>query len=167
MDQEKETQELEEPPGCSVAPPQPWEAVPLEKWRDWRWQLANRLNTVEELGKVIHLTEEEIEGLSAPERFRVDVTPYFASLIDPDDPNCPIRRQVIPTRQELAPFGAEMADSLAEDAHSPVPGLVHRYPDRVLMLVTTQLATRAGSSVAATMTRRSSTSPPRRRFATC
>jgi lysine 2,3-aminomutase len=70
----------------------------------------------------------------------VDITPYFASLIDPEDPKCPIRRQVIPTAQELVPFNAEMADSLAEDAHSPVPGLVHRYPDRVLMLVTTQCA---------------------------
>jgi lysine 2,3-aminomutase len=60
--------------------------------------------------------------------------------MDPDDPDCPIRRQVIPTAQELVPYEAEMADSLAEEAHSPVPGLVHRYPDRVLMLVTTQCA---------------------------
>jgi lysine 2,3-aminomutase len=81
-----------------------------------------------------------MEALSAPSHFRVDITPYFASLMDPDDPNCPIRQQVIPTNHELAPFEAEMADSLAEDAHSPVPGLVHRYPDRALMLVTTQCA---------------------------
>jgi lysine 2,3-aminomutase len=60
--------------------------------------------------------------------------------MDPDDPNCPIRRQVIPTGKEVVPFVDEMADSLAEDAHSPLPGLVHRYPDRVLMLVTTQCA---------------------------
>jgi lysine 2,3-aminomutase len=60
--------------------------------------------------------------------------------MDPDDPDCPIRRQVVPTDRELVPFEAEMADSLAEDAHSPLPGLVHRYPDRVLMLVTTQCA---------------------------
>jgi lysine 2,3-aminomutase len=141
METEKEAQELEEPPGCSgTKPPHPWEAIPLESWRDWRWQLSHRLNSVEELGKVIRLTQEEIEGLSAPNRFRVDVTPYFASLMDPDDPACPIRRQVIPTSQELVPFSAEMADSLAEDSHSPVPGLVHRYPDRVLMLVTTQCA---------------------------
>ncbi len=141
METEKEAQELEEPPGCSSpTPPHPWEAIPLESWRDWRWQLSHRLNSVEELGKVIRLTQDEIEGLSAPDRFRVDVTPYFASLIDPNDPTCPIRRQVIPTSLELAPFDAEMADSLAEDSHSPVPGLVHRYPDRVLMLVTTQCA---------------------------
>ena len=60
--------------------------------------------------------------------------------MDPDDPSCPIRRQIIPTAQELVPFASEMVDSLNEDAHSPVPGLVHRYPDRVLMLVTTQCA---------------------------
>jgi lysine 2,3-aminomutase len=130
---------IEEPPGTST-PPHPWEDVPLARWDDWRWQLAHRLNTVDELSKVIHLTPDEVVGLSAPRHFRVDITPYFASLMDPDDPNCPIRRQVIPTSKEMIPFTAEMIDSLAEDAHSPVPGLVHRYPDRVLMLVTTQCA---------------------------
>jgi lysine 2,3-aminomutase len=102
--------------------------------------MTHRLRSVEDFSRIIELTPEEIEGLSTPGRFRVDVTPYFASLIDPHDPNCPIRRQVIPTSAELVPFEAEMADSLGEDAHSPVPGLVHRYPDRVLMLVTTQCA---------------------------
>jgi lysine 2,3-aminomutase len=131
--------ELEEPPGHG-RPLQPWEDVPLAQWNDWRWQLSHRLNTVEDLQRVIHLTPEEIAGLSAPGRFRVDITPYIASLMDPEDPACPIRRQVIPTDHELVPFEAEMADSLAEDAHSPVPGLVHRYPDRALMLVTTQCA---------------------------
>jgi lysine 2,3-aminomutase len=114
--------------------------VPLEKWQDWRWQLSHRLNSVEELSEVIELTPGEVAGLSAAHRFRVDVTPYFASLMDRSDPACPIRRQVIPTKEELVPFVAQMADSLAEDAHSPVPGLVHRYPDRALMLVTTQCA---------------------------
>jgi lysine 2,3-aminomutase len=114
--------------------------VPFDRWNDWRWQLAHRLNTVEEPSQVIHLTPDEVAALSAPHHFRVDITPYFASLIDPEDLKCPIRRQVIPTAQELVPFSAEMADSLAEDAHSPVSGLVHRYPDRVLMLVTTQCA---------------------------
>jgi lysine 2,3-aminomutase len=131
--------EIEEPPGRWQAP-HPWESVPAEKWNDWRWQLAHRLNTVEELSQVVTLTPEEITGLSAPGHFRVDITPYFASLMDPQDPKCPIRRQVIPTEREMVPFTAEMVDSLAEDAHSPVPGLVHRYPDRVLMLVTTQCA---------------------------
>jgi lysine 2,3-aminomutase len=131
--------EVEEPPGTG-GPPHPWDQVPLDKWEDWRWQLAHRLNTVDELAQVIRLTPEERDGLSAPGRFRVDITPYFASLIDPEDPTCPIRRQVIPTGREAVPFTAEMVDSLAEDAHSPVPGLVHRYPDRALMLVTTQCA---------------------------
>ena len=131
--------ELEEPPGLTK-PPHPWEEVPLAQWNDWRWQLSHRLNSVEDFAQVIRLTPEEVEGLSAPGRFRVDITPYFASLMDAEDPCCPIRRQVIPAGDELAPFEAEMADSLAEDTHSPVPGLVHRYPDRVLMLVTTQCA---------------------------
>ena len=121
-------------------PPHPWEGVPLAQWRDWRWQLSHRLNTVDDFARVIRLTADEMAGLSAPGRFRVDVTPYFASLMDPDDPDCPIRRQILPTAAELTPFEAEMEDSLAEDAHSPVQGLVHRYPDRVLMLVTTQCA---------------------------
>lgn len=117
-----------------------WADVPDEKWHDWRWQIAHRLNSVSELAQIIYLTPEEIEGLSAEEKFRVDITPYFASLIDPNDPNCPIRRQVIPLGRELQAFNGMMEDSLAEDKHSPVPGLVHRYPDRVLMLVTTQCA---------------------------
>ncbi|GAB4279758.1 MAG: KamA family radical SAM protein [Candidatus Promineifilaceae bacterium] len=117
-----------------------WQDVPDEKWMDWRWQLAHRLNTVEELEKVINLTDAERKALSAKGLFRVDITPYFASLIDPNDPNCPVRKQVIPTATEMVPFQAMMEDSLAEDKHSPVPGLVHRYPDRVLMLVTTQCA---------------------------
>jgi len=108
---------------------------------DWRWQMANRLNTLEELELVINLTESERKALGTSGLFRVDVTPYFASLIDPDDPNCPVRKQVLPTAKEMVPFRSMMEDSLAEDKHSPVPGLVHRYPDRVLMLVTTQCAT--------------------------
>ncbi len=115
--------------------------VPDEKWNDWRWQLSHRLNTVEEIEQVLHLTPSERKALSASGLFRVDITPYFISLIDPEDPNDPIRRQVIPTDLEMVPFTAMMEDSLAEDKHSPVPGLVHRYPDRVLMLVTTQCAT--------------------------
>lgn len=117
-----------------------WEDVPDEKWMDWRWQMANRLNSLEELSRVINLTETEKKALSSSGLFRVDITPYFASLIDPDDPHCPVRKQVLPTAREMVPFQSMMEDSLAEDKHSPVPGLVHRYPDRVLMLVTTQCA---------------------------
>ncbi len=117
-----------------------WADVPDEKWNDWRWQLSHRVNELEEIEQVLNLTDEEREGLSAPDKFRVDITPYFISLIDPDDPTDPIRRQVIPLGREREAFTAMMEDSLAEDRHSPVPGLVHRYPDRVLMLVTTQCA---------------------------
>ncbi len=114
--------------------------IPDDKWNDWRWQLSHRLNSAEEIEKIIPLTESERKALSAAHLFRVDITPYFISLIDPDDPDDPVRKQVIPTDREMVTFTAEMEDSLAEDKHSPVPGLVHRYPDRVLMLVTTQCA---------------------------
>jgi lysine 2,3-aminomutase len=114
--------------------------VPVAQWNDWRWQLGHRLNKAEELAQVFPLSDSERAALAQGGLFRVEVTPYFASLIRPEDPADPIRRQVIPTATELEPFTAMMEDSLAEDRHSPVPGLVHRYPDRVLMLVTTQCA---------------------------
>jgi lysine 2,3-aminomutase len=114
--------------------------VPDEKWNDWRWQLSHRLNSVEEIEKVFPLTESERKALQTSGLFRVDITPYFISLIDPNDPNDPVRKQIIPRSDEMQAFTAMMEDSLAEDRHSPVPGLVHRYPDRVLMLVTTQCA---------------------------
>ena len=114
--------------------------IPDEKWNDWRWQLSNRLNSVEDFEKVFPLTESERKALNSPGLFRVDVTPYYVSLINPNDPDDPIRRQIIPTAGEIEVFTGMMEDSLSEDRHSPVPGLVHRYPDRVLMLVTTQCA---------------------------
>lgn len=114
--------------------------VPDENWNNWRWQMSNRLNSVEDFEKILTLTDSEKKALTSGGLFRVDITPYFASLIDPNDPNDPIRRQVVPTAAEMVPFTGMMEDSLAEDRHSPVPGLVHRYPDRVLMLVTTQCA---------------------------
>ena len=114
--------------------------VPDAQWNDWRWQMSHRLNSAEDFEKVLHLTDSERKALSSPGLFRVDITPYFVSLINPEDPDDPIRKQVIPTAGEIVPFTGMMEDSLAEDRHSPVPGLVHRYPDRVLMLVTTQCA---------------------------
>ena len=117
-----------------------YQDIPDEKWNNWRWQLSHRLNSIEDFEQIIHLTDSERKALSTQGLFRVDITPYFASLIDPDDERDPIRLQVIPTAGEIQPFTGMMEDSLAEDRHSPVPGLVHRYPDRVLMLVTTQCA---------------------------
>ncbi len=114
--------------------------VPDEKWNDWRWQFSHRLNSADEFEQLFTLTESERKALTQQGLFRVDITPYFASLINPDDPLDPIRKQVIPTSAEIVPFTGMMEDSLAEDMHSPVPGLVHRYPDRVLMLITTQCA---------------------------
>ncbi len=117
-----------------------YQDVPPEKWNDWRWQLSHRLNTLEDFDPILKLTDSERQALSTQGLFRVEITPYFVSLIDPTDPNDPVRKQVIPTAAEIRPFIGMMEDSLAEDRHSPVPGLVHRYPDRVLMLVTTQCA---------------------------
>jgi lysine 2,3-aminomutase len=125
----------------SQSSPRPsiWADVPVKDWNNWRWQLSHRLNKLEDLQRLLHLTAEEREGIIS-RRFRLDITPYFASLIDPDDPMCPVRQQIVPNGRELTAFTAMTPDALAEDAHSPVPGLVHRYPDRVLMLVTTQCA---------------------------
>jgi lysine 2,3-aminomutase len=120
--------------------PNPWSEVSPAEWTDWHWQLGHRLNSRADLEQLIQLTPEEQEALDRERKFRVDITPYFARLIDPVDPHCPIRRQVIPLNREFQEFEGMRVDSLAEDEHSPVPGLVHRYPDRVLMLVTTHCA---------------------------
>lgn len=109
--------------------------VPEALWRDWRWQLRNRISTAEELAGLIDLTPEERAGLqAAPGLFRVGITPYYLSLIDPHHPFCPVRLQVIPTAEEATEAQGEYRDPLGEDALSPVTGLVHRYPDRVLLL---------------------------------
>jgi lysine 2,3-aminomutase len=100
--------------------------VPNEKWNDWRWQLSHRLNTADDIDKVLQLTESERKALNTQGLFRVEVTPYFISLLDPDDLDDPIRKQIIPRAEEMQSFTAMMEDSLAEDRHSPVPGLVHR-----------------------------------------
>jgi lysine 2,3-aminomutase len=119
-----------------------WNHVSDDLWNDWRWQLKNRITTVEQLEKFLPtLTPEERAGtILANSKLAMAITPYFFNLIDPADEICPIRRQVIPRIEEtnLAPW--EMSDPCGEDAHSPVPGLVHRYPDRVLFLVTDRCA---------------------------
>jgi lysine 2,3-aminomutase len=121
--------------------PQVWEGVSEKEWNDWRWQLRHRITTLEQLKEIIDLTPEEIGGIKHSKgRLALAVTPYFASLMDPVNPNCPIRRQAIPRIEEIHLSKNEMVDPLGEDKHSPVPGLVHRYPDRVLLLVTDQCA---------------------------
>src|SRR4029079_17631910 len=89
-----------------------WADIPDEQWNDWRWQLSHRVNDLAEIEQVLELTDDEREGLSAPGKFRVDITPYFISLMDPKDPDDPIRRQVIPSAREHQAFTAMMEDSL-------------------------------------------------------
>ena len=109
------------------------------EWDDWRWQMKNRIQTLDRLREYIELTPEEIKGInSCLQKFRMAITPYYASLMDPADPHCPIRRQAIPSAHELISYRHDLDDPLNEDKDSPVPGLTHRYPDRVLLLVTDQ-----------------------------
>ena len=106
------------------------------QWGDWRWQMRHRLTRVDQFERLLRLTESERRGLAlAAERFSVAVTPHFATLLDADDPRCPIRIQVMPVEGELSVSEGDMSDPCGEDGASPVEGLVHRYPDRVLLLV--------------------------------
>ncbi|MCK4371251.1 MAG: lysine 2,3-aminomutase [Candidatus Lokiarchaeota archaeon] len=106
-----------------------------EDWNDWHWQVKNRITTLEELKNYITLNKEE-DDIRILQEYRMAITPYYLSLIDPDDPYDPIRKQAIPTIHELERYSGDLEDPLHEDVDSPVPGLTHRYPDRVLFLVT-------------------------------
>jgi len=119
-----------------------WHDVADADWNDWRWQLKHRITTAEQLQKFLPtLTPEEYAGAKlANHKLALAITPYFFNLIDPADENCPIRLQVIPKLAETHTASWEMSDPCGEDSHSPVPGLVHRYPDRVLFLVTDRCA---------------------------
>src|SRR5271154_3842109 len=119
-----------------------WRQVPDSEWNDWRWQLKNRIINVEQMERLMPtLTPEERAGAAlANQRLALAIPPYFFNLIDPADENCPIRWQVVPRVQETHTAPWEMSDPCGEDSHSPVPGLVHRYPDRVLFLVTDRCA---------------------------
>ncbi|MFA6033096.1 MAG: lysine 2,3-aminomutase [Myxococcota bacterium] len=112
--------------------------VTEKEWNDWHWQIKNSVRDIETLKAVFpSLTAIEEEGVRAALRkFRISVTPYYLSLIDTANPNCPIRLQAIPLMQEALPDPHALLDPLHEDVDSPVPGLTHRYPDRVLLLVT-------------------------------
>ena len=119
-----------------------WHTVSETDWNDWRWQLKNRITTLEQLQRLMPtLSPEEFAGTQfANQKLSLAITPYFFNLIDPADENCPIRRQMIPRIEETYTAAWEMSDPCGEDSHSPVPGLVHRYPDRVLFLVTDRCA---------------------------
>ena len=113
----------------------------MEKWADHKWQLRNRIDSLADLEARINLTDEERAGvLLAGNKLAMSITPHFFNLIDKDDPDCTIRRQVIPRIEEGWAAPEELADPCGEDSHMPVPGLVHRYPDRVLFLVTDRCA---------------------------
>ena len=115
--------------------------VPDEKWNDWHWQVSHRIPDVDTLKKYLPLTPEEEEDCrKALEHFRMAITPYYLTLIDPNDPNDPVRKQAVPTGNEAYRSPEDLLDPLEEDGDSPVPGLTHRYPDRVLFLITDQCA---------------------------
>jgi lysine 2,3-aminomutase len=108
----------------------------LAQWNDWHWQHANRLRDLDSIGQVVRLKPDEIEAFhKASDTFLVALTPYYASLIDPDDGQCPIRQQALPQLGELTKYEFELSDPLAEDSHMPVAGVTHRYDDRVLFYV--------------------------------
>jgi len=110
-------------------------------WYDWKWQLRNRITSLDVIRELMPLTRREEEGIKrATGRLAMAITPYFFSLIDRQDPKCPIRKQAIPRLEEFSVASCEMVDPCGEDSHSPVPGLVHRYPDRALLIVTDSCA---------------------------
>jgi lysine 2,3-aminomutase len=120
----------------------PWGHVADVDWNDWKWQLKHRVSTVERLEELLPtLTREERAGaILSRHKLAMAITPHFFNLIDPADEHCPIRWQMIPRLEETHTASWEMSDPCGEDSHSPVPGLVHRYPDRVLFLVTDRCA---------------------------
>lgn len=111
-----------------------WCDVPDAQWNDWRWQLRNRVTTLEQLEQLIELEPAERRGIVGRQDFSFAVTPYYLSLIE--GPNCPVRRQAIPVDAELVAAPGDLRDPLGEDDHSPVSILTHRYPDRALLYVT-------------------------------
>lgn len=111
-------------------------------WGDWKWQFAHRITAVDALAKLIPLDEQQRQDIATClTSFRMAITPYYASLINVEDPNDPIRMQCVPSILEMAPCEDDMTDPLCEERDSPVPHVVHRYPDRVLLLVTLKCAT--------------------------
>lgn len=119
----------------------PWITVPAEKWNNWKWQLSHRIFTLEKLKSTIHPTKSEEEAIRlCRQRFPMAITPYFSALLDPFNSRCPLRLQCIPRKNELVVGKNDMIDPCGEDHDTVVPNLVHRYPDRVLLLATTRCA---------------------------
>jgi lysine 2,3-aminomutase len=133
--------EEEEPPGKPRRHPL-WRDVPDHQWDDWRWQSQNAIRSVRQLRDLLCFSPQELEAIGSLEtEYKTAIPPYYFSLINPHDPNDPIRLQAVPSPlEQLNPSGYELEDPLEEDKDSPVPGLTHRYPDRAL-LVTTHVCT--------------------------
>jgi lysine 2,3-aminomutase len=114
-----------------------WKDIPEELWNDWHWQQRERVTRLERLEQVIHVTEAERRAAIETEaEFQMGITPYYAALMDPDDPSCPIRLQSVPTMAETFVSPQDLEDPLAEERDMPTPGITHRYPDRVLFYTT-------------------------------
>ena len=120
-----------------------WEKENIDdsKWNNFRWQLQNRVTNLSQLEDHLNLSNKERNGvILSGNKLSLSITPHFFNLIEADNPDCPIRKQVIPTVDEISVSSEEMSDPCGEDSHMPVPGLVHRYPDRVLFLLTDRCA---------------------------
>jgi lysine 2,3-aminomutase len=114
-----------------------WANDPAARWDDWTWQQQQRITRLEQLEKVLNLTDDERRAVKETDaEFHMGITPYYAALMDRDDPRCPIRLQSVPTMGELTIAAADLEDPLAEERDMPVPGITHRYPDRVLFYTT-------------------------------
>ena len=120
-----------------------WEKENIDdsKWNNFRWQLQNRVTNLSQLENHLNLSNKERNGvILSGNKLSLSITPHFFNLIEANNPDCPIRKQVIPTVDEISVSSEEMSDPCGEDSHMPVPGLVHRYPDRVLFLLTDRCA---------------------------
>jgi lysine 2,3-aminomutase len=121
----------------SAPRPEFWKDASDKDWNSWVWQQQKRLKSMDQLEKVINVTDEERQAFAqSHEMFNMGITPYYASLIDKDDPNCPIRLQSVPKHGELNILPTDWEDPLQEERDMPVPAITHRYPDRVLFYTT-------------------------------
>jgi lysine 2,3-aminomutase len=114
-----------------------WRDVPDALWNDWHWQQRERVTRLEDLERVVNVTPDERRAvIETSAEFQMGITPYYAALMDPDDPACPVRLQSVPTMDETVVSAVDLEDPLAEERDMPTPGITHRYPDRVLFYVT-------------------------------
>src|SRR5215469_10617802 len=113
-----------------------------DDWSDWRWQLRHAIGSVDALARALPLTERELDGAKRAERrgLPLRITPYYLGLVDPADPECPVRRQCVPDGREADVAPGDLVDPLGEVVHEVAPFLVQRYPDRVLLLATDRCA---------------------------